>query len=323
MPGGKGGVSSEVTVHNGPVMVDADSTVEIKGLDNIKFTLEPTPLKTESKQELILPQPFKTETKLDTTSKIDTTSGITSDSKNAMSIDLKPVALDVCLNTSSTIPQGQICQPFSFHLGFTWFGMEMFGVNFGGESRVVMQELPKKPSIDWPAQQNAAPDGPSHAHHGDARVAGRCRRVRGHRSRPLARADSASASSKVRRCRSQPRKVALLRDAAKPLVLAGPPRDVRGELHIRNPGDEKIIVRQPFLRPVARGRPRQAGEGRAARRCRDDACAASSFGPDRRDTCRLRWRSTRPLRREPTTRSSTWTANSATSCCTSPRTRRS
>jgi len=162
MPGGGkgGGSSSTVTVHNGPVTVDADSTVEVKGLDNIKLTLQPTPLKSESRQELILPQPFKTESK--TESKIDTTSGITSDSKNAMSIDLKPVALDVCLKTSSELPHGQVCQPFSFHLGVTWFGMETFGLNFGGESRIVMQDLPKKPAIDWPAQQNAAAP---HDHH--------------------------------------------------------------------------------------------------------------------------------------------------------------
>ena len=31
----------------------------------------------------------------------------------------------------------------------------MFGVNFGGESRTVLQDLPKKPAIDWPPQQNA------------------------------------------------------------------------------------------------------------------------------------------------------------------------
>jgi hypothetical protein len=156
MPGGgKGGASSTVTVHNGPVTVDADSTVEIVGLDNIKVTakLEPTPLKTEAKQELVLPQPLKTE------SKLDTTSDVTSDSKSAMSIDLKPVALDVCLNSSSKLPQGQIHQPFSYHLGLTWLGQEFFGVNFGGESRTVLQDLPKKPTIEWPAQQHAAAGG--------------------------------------------------------------------------------------------------------------------------------------------------------------------
>src|SRR5262245_61946324 len=152
--GGKGGGSSTVTVNNGPVTVDADSTVEIKGLDDIKLTLQPTPLKTESKQELILPQPLKTE------SKLDTKSDVTSDSKSAMVVDLKPVALDVCLNTSSKLPQGQICQRFSYHLGLTLFGMEYFGVTFGGESRVIMQDLPKKPAVDWPAQQNASPSTP-------------------------------------------------------------------------------------------------------------------------------------------------------------------
>jgi hypothetical protein len=155
MPGGgKGGGSSTVTVNNGPVTVDADSTVEVKGLDDIKLTLQPSPLKTESKQELLLPQPFKTE------SKLDTKSDVTSDSKSAMAIDLKPVALDVCLNTSTKLPQGQICQPFSYHVGLTLFGVEYFGLNFGGESRIVMQDLPKKPLVDWPAQQNAAPPSP-------------------------------------------------------------------------------------------------------------------------------------------------------------------
>jgi hypothetical protein len=168
MPGGGGkggGGSSTVNVNNGPISVDADSTVEVKGLDNIKLTLAPTPLKTESRQELVVAQPFK----LDTTSKVDTTSGITSDSKNAMSIDLKPVALDLCVKTASSLPQGQICQPFSFHLGFTWFGLETFGLNFGGESRVVMQDLPKKPSVEWPAQQHAASGGTHHTQHGPAK----------------------------------------------------------------------------------------------------------------------------------------------------------
>jgi hypothetical protein len=122
---GKGGASSTVTVHNGPVTVDADSTVEVVGLNDIKITakLEPTPLKTEAKQELILPQPLKTE------SKVDTKADVTSDSKSAMAIDLKPVAMDVCLSSTSNLPHGQIHQPFNLHLGLTWFGVEFFGVN--------------------------------------------------------------------------------------------------------------------------------------------------------------------------------------------------
>lgn len=153
MPGGgKGGASSTVTVNNGPMTVDADSTVEIVGLDKISVTatLAPTPFKTESKQEIVLPQPLRTETRL------DARSDVTSDSKNALSVDLKPVALDVCLNSSTRLPQGQIEQPFSFHVGLTVFGMEWFGMNFGGHSKVILSDLPKQPAIDWPVQQNAA-----------------------------------------------------------------------------------------------------------------------------------------------------------------------
>ena len=173
MPGGgKGGASSTVTVNNGPVTVDADSTVEIVGLNDIKVTarLEPTPLKTESKQEFILPQPLKSETRFDTKSE--------SDSRNALSVDLKPVAMDVCLNTSSSLPKGQICQPFNFHVGMTWFGMEFFGLNFGGETRTVLQDLPKKPAIDWPAQQNATPTGEPNTARGTSGVSASSRGVR-------------------------------------------------------------------------------------------------------------------------------------------------
>src|SRR4051812_27976821 len=42
----------------------------------------------------------------------------------------------------------------------------------------------------------------------------------------------------------------MLKDSGRPLVLAGPPRHVRGELLVRNPGDEKVIIRQPLIRPA-------------------------------------------------------------------------
>ena len=81
---------------------------------------------------------------------------------------VKPVAMDVCLNTSTQLPHGQICQPYSLHLGLTWMGVEFFGVNLGGESRTILQDLPKKPAIEWPAQQNAAAPAGGHAHHDPA-----------------------------------------------------------------------------------------------------------------------------------------------------------
>jgi hypothetical protein len=47
------------------------------------------------------------------------------------------------------------------------------------------------------------------------------------------------------------RKAALLSDAGQPLVLVGPPRDLRGEFRIQNATGEKIVVRQPVVRTLA------------------------------------------------------------------------
>jgi hypothetical protein len=60
------------------------------------------------------------------------------------------------MTSSTKLPQGQISQPYNVHFGLTWFGLEFFGFNLGGESRMVLQDLPKKPAVEWPAQQNAA-----------------------------------------------------------------------------------------------------------------------------------------------------------------------
>ncbi len=157
---GKGGGSSSSTV-----TVNSDDHVAIVGLDNIHVEAKIDPLTTDSKLQLVLPQPFATKSEVDTnsTSKSDSTvntdSKVSSDSRNALSVDLKPVAVDLCLNTSSKLPHGQIHQPFSYHVGWTMFGVEMFGVTFGGESRVILEDLPKKPAVDWPAQQNAPSPG--------------------------------------------------------------------------------------------------------------------------------------------------------------------
>jgi hypothetical protein len=47
------------------------------------------------------------------------------------------------------------------------------------------------------------------------------------------------------------RKNPLMPDAAEPLVLVGPPREIRGEFLVRNPTERKIIVRQPVLKAAA------------------------------------------------------------------------
>jgi hypothetical protein len=166
MPGGgKGGSSSTVTVNNGPITVDSDSTVAVNGLDNIGLNARIEPLAIES--TIKVPDPIVTKSSSDTKADITTTSAITtksdvaSDSKNAIAVDLKPVVLDVCSTTSTKLPQGEIIQPFHLHFGVTMFGMEMLGFNLAGEQRTVLKKLPKKPAVEWPAQRNAPTPPPA------------------------------------------------------------------------------------------------------------------------------------------------------------------
>src|SRR5262245_34847319 len=44
---------------------------------------------------------------------------------------------------------------------------------------------------------------------------------------------------------------ALMEETDEPLVLVGPPRGIRGEFHLHNSSEEKVIVREPRLRSAA------------------------------------------------------------------------
>ena len=59
------------------------------------------------------------------------------------------------------------------------------------------------------------------------------------------------------------RKDTLMRDGAQPLVLVGPPRQVRGELRVQNSTERKIIVRQPLLKSVAAPRAKSSAKASA------------------------------------------------------------
>src|SRR5262245_52352179 len=156
----------------------ATSNIVVKGLDNIGVTETlhvpetiktdasqtykyPDTIKTDASQTYKYPDTIKTDAsqtyKYPDTIKTDASSNSTSNATQQLAVDLKPVSLDLCLNTSSKLPQGCIHQPFNLHFGVTMFGMEMFGWNFAGESRLTLSDLPKRPAVEWPAQQNCPP----------------------------------------------------------------------------------------------------------------------------------------------------------------------
>jgi hypothetical protein len=156
--GGGGGATSTINVTNsGTTNVDSDSTVEIKGLDNLKAAIDlklPQPFKTETTTELKLPQPFKTESRQE----LAITQPIVTDSnsKSAMALDIRPLTVDLCLKVSlGPIPPTCIRQPYHTHFGFTLYGQELFGFNFSGESQVIIQDLPKQPQVAWGGEDMA------------------------------------------------------------------------------------------------------------------------------------------------------------------------
>ena len=114
-------------------------------------------------------------------------------------------------------------------------------------------------------------------------------------------------------------------DAAEPLVLVGPPRQVRGEFHVQNPTERKIVVRQPSTE--GRGGGRRRGKAAAAAAKASAAALPETLalrrivvraGQSRPVPCRSRSIRARLLAR--TRPSSTSTASSDRSSCTSLKT---
>jgi hypothetical protein len=121
------------------------SSVDVLGLDDIKADLKlelPQPFKTDSTNELEL-KPVKADLGTDSHLKIDP---LTTDS--SLSVDLKPAVVDLCLTLNiGKVPNVCIKQPYHHHIGFTLYGMEVWGYTFSGEQETVIQEQHPQPKV--------------------------------------------------------------------------------------------------------------------------------------------------------------------------------
>jgi hypothetical protein len=124
-------------------------TVDVVGLDNLKADLK-----------LELPQPLKTDSKTDSTSTLEikplkadlgTTTHLEVDplkTDSSVSLDLKPVVVDLCLNLGiSKVPSVCVNQPYRHHIGFTMWGTEVWGFTFSGEQETVVREYHPGPKL--------------------------------------------------------------------------------------------------------------------------------------------------------------------------------
>lgn len=153
--GGKGGGTSTVNVNN-----MGTTTVDVVGLDNQKITLSiPDTIKSDSKTELVLPQPFETKTEFTIPEPIETKSD------SSIALDIKPLAVDLCLNIKlGPLPPTRIRQPYKSHFGLTLFGLELFGFNMSSESEIIIQDLPKQPQVAWGGEGRGHHTGGHHSH---------------------------------------------------------------------------------------------------------------------------------------------------------------
>ena len=152
----------------------SSNTVDMVGLDNIKADLKlelPQPFKTESSSSLDI-KPIKADLGTNTHLAIDPlklelqVDPLKSD--NGYTIDLKPAVVDLCLTTNiGKIPNVCIRQPYTHHIGFTLYNVEVWGFTFSGQQETVIEDLPRQPKVlygdvvpSWspqrPTQQAAA-----------------------------------------------------------------------------------------------------------------------------------------------------------------------
>jgi hypothetical protein len=120
--------------------IDSDTKTDIKSESNIDIDLDGSNLRTE----LVLPQPFRTE------SNFAITEPIVMENRSDIGLDVRPMVMDFCFKFEfGDLPSTCIRQPYQHHFGITLFGIEILGFNLAGESRILIEDVVKKPQVVW------------------------------------------------------------------------------------------------------------------------------------------------------------------------------
>lgn len=136
MPGGSS-TTTTFSIPSGqplPITIGGDGTPLTT---DIEIKLEPIELKIDPLKADLKIEPLQ----LSMDSKVSTDSKVSNDSKSE--IDLKPVAMDSC-TTFKLAPLPPVCleQPYSQHFGITFMGIELWGFNLSGKSRMILHSPP-------------------------------------------------------------------------------------------------------------------------------------------------------------------------------------
>jgi hypothetical protein len=132
--------------------MNSDSDIDLDMQSNSDIKIDTSNIRTE----LVLPQPFRTE------SRFAITEPIVTQSTSNLGLDIRPLVMDFCFKFEfGKLPSACIRQPYQHHFGITLFGMEVLGFNFAGESRIMIDEVQKRPQVAWGGE----PGEHGHAHH--------------------------------------------------------------------------------------------------------------------------------------------------------------
>jgi len=163
-----GGVTSTIQGGERPVVVDV-------GLDdvNVEFGGGERPLRSEL--ELSVPAPIETISTVSSDTRLTSDSRITSNlavtepivSEIASRLDVEPVVVDLCVDVGlSKLPRASIHQPYGSRVGFVVLGTEWFGIDWSGESKVIMDDLPDRgPTVVGLPHEHTSHTAHNPAHH--------------------------------------------------------------------------------------------------------------------------------------------------------------
>ena len=140
------------------------NSVDVLGLDNLKADLTlhtPDTFKTDATNTYDI-KPLKSDYTYDIKPlKSDYTYEI-----KPLQLDVKPVALDLCMTANvGKVPDLCVRQPYRHRIGFSLYGMEVWGFTLSGEQETVVQEMDRRPQVaiagapaSWPPAPRYEPD---------------------------------------------------------------------------------------------------------------------------------------------------------------------
>jgi hypothetical protein len=138
------------------IAVDTEN-IQIK--NKFEITEDSKPLKTESRFGIT-----KDSGTLETQSQFAITEPIEfkipQPLKTDIGLDVQPMVMDFCFKFDfGKLPPTCIRRPYQHHLGLTLFGLELFGFNLSGESRMIIGDVKKQPEVVWGGDYKTHPKG--------------------------------------------------------------------------------------------------------------------------------------------------------------------